>query len=323
MPSLRKCLPGEYLYKTKDKAKSVFAFVKQVSLEYPGKVSDTVNEYDLESLEFFGMEHVLKKYRQNKPAERDEDAKVESHCTILEFPVVEFEDILLSNFKVTMKIINTLVYKLLHIESRIAEKKNGQAYLDYKDELFKIGEMYKRDKRYFHAKHIFTRYRDIYGEDAKSDKIHEYLQELESIDKSENKYLYGNISQAEPSLDVDKLTGKKREFEPEDIIVSQHEPGTSFFYLHSGKVDIRQKTGDTDESIRELSSGTLFGEIAFFNRSPRTASVLAMSKVVAYEYHGGNFQDLLNENGKRYTLELLGALSLWVCDAKDRLQEVL
>lgn len=64
-------------------------------------------------------------------------------------------------------------------------------------------------------------------------------------------------------------------YEPGDVIIRDGEPGERFYIVAQGQVRV-SKDG---KQLREMETGDSFGEIALLRRSPRTATVTAVSRV--------------------------------------------
>lgn len=64
---------------------------------------------------------------------------------------------------------------------------------------------------------------------------------------------------------------KKSSNSPNDIITTEGKMGNKIYFIKKGKVDIYHEASNT--SLKELDSGSYFGEIAFFTGMPRMASV--------------------------------------------------
>lgn len=59
-------------------------------------------------------------------------------------------------------------------------------------------------------------------------------------------------------------------------IIRQGEPGSRFYIVNSGKVDVVRRTGADEEILATLGPGQYFGEVALLQTSARTATVRAV-----------------------------------------------
>lgn len=62
---------------------------------------------------------------------------------------------------------------------------------------------------------------------------------------------------------------------PDSVILREGDPGTSFFVLARGTVDVRAHRGGSETQLAQLPQGSIFGEMALLSAAPRTASVLS------------------------------------------------
>jgi len=65
-------------------------------------------------------------------------------------------------------------------------------------------------------------------------------------------------------------------FEPGEIIVSEHEPGSSLFVVAAGSVRVYVRdAGASNRQVRTLEEGEFFGEISLLSGKARTATITA------------------------------------------------
>jgi len=80
-----------------------------------------------------------------------------------------------------------------------------------------------------------------------------------------------------PFAIVEHLTSELQSatYEPGDVIIRDGEPGERFYIIAEG----RARASKDGEQLREMGAGESFGEIALLRRTPRTATVTAMSRL--------------------------------------------
>ena len=66
-------------------------------------------------------------------------------------------------------------------------------------------------------------------------------------------------------------------FQPGETICHQGEDADCAYFIHSGEVEVSQRTNDGDKVIAKLSPGQYFGEMALITSQPRNATVRAVS----------------------------------------------
>jgi len=98
-------------------------------------------------------------------------------------------------------------------------------------------------------------------------------------------------------------------FEPHQDILRKGEPGDCLYGILSGRVKIYSTSVEGDEIVLDImEAGELFGEIALFDGSTRTASAAAMEHADLLRMHRDHFLPYVKANPDL----LLGMLSL-VC----------
>ena len=106
-------------------------------------------------------------------------------------------------------------------------------------------------------------------------------------------------------------------YKDQDIIFCEYEPGDTFYLIHSGKVQIVKIMGDIEKTIDVLEPGEIFGEMAILEGAPRSATTIALNKVVALEFNRENFKILMQGN-PQIALKLLKLFTKRIYDQKRR-----
>ena len=65
-----------------------------------------------------------------------------------------------------------------------------------------------------------------------------------------------------------------------EIICQEGEEGKSMFVIQSGTVEVSKKLAEGEMVLRTMTKGEIFGEIALFDRGPRSATVKAIGEAV-------------------------------------------
>ena len=75
------------------------------------------------------------------------------------------------------------------------------------------------------------------------------------------------------------------EYEPDAVMIEQDSPSEDMYFIEAGQATVDLK-GNNDAHIRlkTLGPGAIVGEVAFYLGGPRIASVIARTKVVAWQF---------------------------------------
>ncbi len=84
-----------------------------------------------------------------------------------------------------------------------------------------------------------------------------------------------------------------REYQPGDALCTEGHAGQSCFLVASGQVDVVKQIDGQDKSLATLRAGSIVGQMALVDRSPRSATVRAGSYTVALELNREVFERLL------------------------------
>jgi len=110
-----------------------------------------------------------------------------------------------------------------------------------------------------------------------------------------------------------------RRFAPGDVVVSEGQPGASFFVIVKGQVRISIDDLGEQKDVSELVEGQFFGEIAVITSQPRSATVTAITELQLLEFPKAPVDALLADYPK--VRELLGKVG--VMRSEDTLEKML
>ena len=106
--------------------------------------------------EFFGVKSALGRYP------RDETALVLSDSEVLVFTVPEFEQLVLSNTRIIMKMLKVFSNQLRRMHGKVQNLIGTGASKDAESGLFSIGEYYFTNRQFKPAVHALARYLTLY-----------------------------------------------------------------------------------------------------------------------------------------------------------------
>ena len=82
----------------------------------------------------------------------------------------------------------------------------------------------------------------------------------------------------------------EREIDEGTELIREGEPGTEFYVVVDGEIDVRRR----GRRVASLGAGSYVGEIALLSRSPRTATVVATTPLRVLAIAGRDFVELLD-----------------------------
>ena len=74
-----------------------------------------------------------------------------------------------------------------------------------------------------------------------------------------------------------------KNFKPGEVLFAEGEPANSLFIIRKGAVSIRKMKTKTYIEVAKAAANEVLGELAFFDRQPRSATAVALIDVEAIE----------------------------------------
>jgi CRP-like cAMP-binding protein len=153
MPKPFQYRPGSVIYFQGDVADKIFILQSgQVNLTYQDiETGDDVHDL-VQPGEFFGVKSALGRYP------REENAIATQNATIMAFTVPEFEALAQANTRIIMKMLKVFSNQLRRIHRQVSNLMEKTEEIPAERGLYNVGEYYLKNKRYFQAKYVFSRY---------------------------------------------------------------------------------------------------------------------------------------------------------------------
>lgn len=130
---------------------------------------------------------------------------------------------------------------------------------------------------------------------------------------------YDNGNTALKAFSLPAFSRFAKTFTPGQVIISEFEPGDTFYLIQSGQVQLVKCINGTNKNLDILKAGEFFGEMAILDNSPRSATCLAKTKVDCLEFNKENFEVLIMGN-PQLALILLKLFCKRIYDQKRRLK---
>ena len=98
--------------------------------------------------------------------------------------------------------------------------------------------------------------------------------------------------QAEEALDEAVVARFGKRFKDKQILIREGDIQQKIFWIVEGEVYVTRRLGDKYKVLATLGKGELIGEMSFFDKSVRSATVIAKGDVHALEFSKENFADI-------------------------------
>jgi CRP/FNR family cyclic AMP-dependent transcriptional regulator len=98
--------------------------------------------------------------------------------------------------------------------------------------------------------------------------------------------------QAEEALDESIVAKFGKRFRDRQILIPEGDIQQKIFWILDGEVYVTRRIGDKYKVLATLGKGELIGEMSFFDKSVRSATVIAKGQVHALEFTKENFADI-------------------------------
>jgi len=98
--------------------------------------------------------------------------------------------------------------------------------------------------------------------------------------------------QAEDALDATVIEKFGKKFHDKQLLIKEGEIQQKIYWITAGEVYVTRKVGEKYRVMATLGKGELIGEMSFFDKSVRSATVIAKGDVETLEFSKENFADI-------------------------------
>jgi glutaminase len=142
---------------------------------------------------------------------------------------------------------------------------------------------------------LWRSFEDDYALEYCEDVLLHKADETQAIASFEEFELFSGLDPEEIEVIANKLT--RQAYARDELIMAQGEPASKLFLLASGKVSIKlDLPGGKTKRLATLSPGLVFGEMAWIERSQRSAAVIADMDSLCYQLEMDDFDAMVSEH---------------------------
>ena len=127
--------------------------------------------------------------------------------------------------------------------------------------------------------------------------------------------------QAEEGIDDDIIRKFGKNYSNKQVLIKEGDFENQIYWILSGEVYITKKIGKKYKIITTLGKGEIIGEMNFFDKSVRSATVVAKGDVHALVFTRQNFTDIF-KSSPQWSERLLFSLSTRICNMINRLMDL-
>ncbi len=98
--------------------------------------------------------------------------------------------------------------------------------------------------------------------------------------------------QGEEALDEAVIARFGKRFKDKQILIREGDVQQKIFWILGGEVYITSRVGEKYKVLTTLGKGEIIGEMSFFDKSVRSATVIAKGDVHVLEFTPENFADI-------------------------------
>jgi glutaminase len=142
---------------------------------------------------------------------------------------------------------------------------------------------------------LWRSFEDDYALEYCEDVLLNIEDDAQAITSFEDFELFAGLSPADIEVIANRLT--RQTYTSNELIMAQGEPASKLFLLASGKVSIKlDLPGGKTKRLATLSPGLVFGEMAWIERSRRSAAVIADMDSLCYQLDMDDFDAMVSEH---------------------------
>ena len=322
MPKAVTYSKGSIIYFAGDQDERIFILQKGLIVVTSTDVenSEPITE-QIKTGEFFGVKSALGHFP------REETATVLHDSVCISMTVPEFEQMFSNNKAVIMKMLKVFSGQLRQVHRKTESILNKDAPINQQSGMLAVAQAFFDDEQWRSCCDVCLSLLKRYPQMATNEVIARlYTTAKAHADKEAAMHPYDASAETEGVTDsalklfsLPAFSRFAKTYAPNQVIISEFEPGDCFYLIQSGKVQLVKCVNGTNKNLDILKPGEFFGEMAILDNAPRSATCMARGKVECLEFNKANFELLITGN-PQIALMLLKLFCKRIYDQKRRLK---
>lgn len=272
----------------------------------------------VKSGEFFGVKSALGHFA------REETATAVVPTVAVSLTIQEFEILFSNNKQLIMKMLRVFSNQLRQIHKKTESILNNVAE-DPQSGMYSVAKSFYDDEQFRSASDVCLKFLKSFPNSYKKNEITDLYKEAKlRADRQAQANPVNSVYYEDDSsgsnlrlFDLPAFERFAKDFEPDEVIISEFEPGDSFYLIQRGRVQLVKTVNGIKKNLDILKPGEFFGEMAILDNSPRSATCMASGKVRCLEFNKANFELLITGN-PQMALLLLKLFCKRIYDQKRR-----
>ncbi|MBE6345240.1 MAG: Crp/Fnr family transcriptional regulator [Spirochaetaceae bacterium] len=322
MPKAIPFTKGSIIYFSEDKDDRIFilqkgmVFLTSTDVETGSPVTEYVREG-----EFFGVKSALGHFP------REETATVVADTIVVSMTVSEFEKLFSNNKQIIMKMLRVFSNQLRAVHKKTETILNSGEKTNSQLGMISVAKSFYEEEQYRSCCDVCLKFLKLYPTSMEKESVAKlYMNSKVRLDKLAERETKktseldsGFVSNDLTMFSLPAFARFAKTFEAGSVIISEYEPGETFYLIQSGAVQLMKCVNGTQKNLDILHGGEFFGEMAILENSPRSATCVAKNTVEVLEFNKQNFEILITGN-PQMALILLKLFCKRIYDQKRRLK---
>lgn len=302
MPKANQYTKGSIIYFSGDKDDRIFILQKGMVILTSTDIESgsPVTEYIREG-EFFGVKSALGHFP------REETATVVQDSICISMSVQEFEALFSSNKQIILKMLKVFSKQLRAIHKKTESILHNIKDVEQHMGMEAVATSFYADEQYKSCADVCLKILQRFPEAANKESVAKlYVESKKRYDMQvargitkkprEVPLQNGNSSNLLSTLNMAAFSRFAKKYATGDVIISEYEPGDSFYLIQSGQVQLVKCVNGVNKNLDILMPSEFFGEMAILENSPRSATCVAINDVEVLEFNKENFEVLITGN---------------------------